>query len=67
MWTVDSLGWKGTAPAEVVARCLELAEPGAIVMFHVGSASTDAEALPVVIDQLSAQGYVFVTIPELIG
>jgi peptidoglycan/xylan/chitin deacetylase (PgdA/CDA1 family) len=67
MWTIDSLGWKGTAPSDVVARCLDLAEPGAIMMFHVGSASTDAEALPAVIDQLGAQGYVFVTIPELIG
>jgi peptidoglycan-N-acetylglucosamine deacetylase len=67
MWTVDSLGWKGTDPSDVVARCVGLAEPGAIMMFHVGSASTDAEALPAVIDQLSAQGYTFATLPELIG
>jgi peptidoglycan/xylan/chitin deacetylase (PgdA/CDA1 family) len=67
MWTVDSLGWKGTDPSDVVARCVGLAEPGAIMMFHVGSASTDAEALPAVIDQLSAQGYTFVTIDELVG
>ena len=67
MWTVDSLGWKGTDPSDVVARCVGLAEPGAIMMFHVSSASTDAEALPAVIDQLSAQGYTFATLPELIG
>jgi peptidoglycan/xylan/chitin deacetylase (PgdA/CDA1 family) len=67
MWTVDSLGWKGLAPADVVTRCLDLAEPGAILMFHVGSASTDVEALPDVIDQLSADGYRFVTLTELIG
>ena len=67
MWTVDSLGWKGTDPSDVVARCVGLAEPGAIMMFHVGSASTDAEALPAVIDRLSAQGYTFVTIDALVG
>jgi peptidoglycan/xylan/chitin deacetylase (PgdA/CDA1 family) len=67
MWTVDSLGWKGTPAADVVSRCVEGVVPGAILMFHVGSASTDAEALPSIIEQLSAMGYRFVTISELIG
>jgi peptidoglycan/xylan/chitin deacetylase (PgdA/CDA1 family) len=67
MWTVDSLGWKGLAPADVLRRCVEQAEPGAILMFHVGSASTDAEALPDIIEQLSANRYQFATISELIG
>jgi len=67
MWTVDSLGWKGLAPSDVVSRCVERAEPGAIMMFHVGSASTDADALPDIIDQLSASGYTFASIGELIG
>jgi peptidoglycan/xylan/chitin deacetylase (PgdA/CDA1 family) len=67
MWTVDSLGWKGLAPPEVLRRCVERAEPGAIMMFHVGSASTDAEALPDVIDQLRASGYAFASIGEVVG
>jgi peptidoglycan/xylan/chitin deacetylase (PgdA/CDA1 family) len=67
MWTVDSLGWKGVAPADVLQRCVERAEPGAILMFHVGSASTDAEALPDIIEQLSGDGYRFATIGELVG
>jgi peptidoglycan/xylan/chitin deacetylase (PgdA/CDA1 family) len=67
MWTVDSLGWKGVAPADVLQRCVERAEPGAILMFHVGSASTDAEALPDIIEQLSGNGYRFATIGELVG
>ena len=67
MWTVDSLGWKGLAPLEVVRRCVERAEPGAILMFHVGSASTDVEALPDIIDELSAGGYTFASIGELVG
>ncbi len=36
-------------------------------MFHVGSASTDAEALPAIIDRLDDLGYRFATITELIG
>jgi peptidoglycan/xylan/chitin deacetylase (PgdA/CDA1 family) len=67
MWTVDSLGWKGVPPAEVVSRCVTGAQPGAILMFHVGSASTDADALPDIIDQLAAAGYRFATLPELVG
>jgi peptidoglycan/xylan/chitin deacetylase (PgdA/CDA1 family) len=67
LWTVDSLGWKGLAPADVVERCIERAEPGAIMMFHVGSASTDADALPDIIEQLRAGGYRFATLAELIG
>ena len=66
MWTVDSLGWKGLPAPDVVARCLDGARPGAILMFHVGSASTDVAALPDIIEQLSAAGYRFVALPELL-
>jgi peptidoglycan-N-acetylglucosamine deacetylase len=44
MWTVDSLGWKSTPANQVVQRCLSRVEPGAVYLFHVGSASTDADA-----------------------
>lgn len=57
MWTVDSRGWTGIPPAEIVQRCLDLAEPGAIYVFHVGSASQDGPALQEVIDGLRAAGY----------
>jgi peptidoglycan/xylan/chitin deacetylase (PgdA/CDA1 family) len=62
LWTVDSLGWRGTAPSTVVARCLDGATPGGILLLHVGSASTDAVALPGVIDGLRARGYELVTV-----
>ncbi len=67
MWTVDSLGWQGSPPDAVARRCLDGASPGAILMFHVGSASTDAAALPTILDELSAAGYGFGTIAELLG
>lgn len=67
MWTVDSLGWQGLAPSDVVTRCVARAQPGAIMMFHVGSASTDADALPALIDELTAAGYGFRSLPLLVG
>jgi peptidoglycan/xylan/chitin deacetylase (PgdA/CDA1 family) len=61
MWTVDSLGWKGIAPSQVVSRVVGAATPGEIVLMHVGAASTDYAALPAVISQLRALGYGFAT------
>ncbi|CAN5862874.1 hypothetical protein BH23ACT4_BH23ACT4_07320 [soil metagenome] len=66
MWTVDSLGWKGIPASEVVERCLSGAEPGAIILLHVGAKSTDSEALPALVAGLIEAGYSFATIPELI-
>ncbi len=62
LWTVDSLGWQGLAPTEVVSRCLDGAAPGAILLLHVGSQSTDAAALPAIISGLRARGYELVTV-----
>ncbi len=66
MWTVDSLGWKGLDPADVAARCLDGIVDGAILLMHVGSQSTDVDALPAVIDGLRSEGYAFVTIGGLL-
>jgi peptidoglycan/xylan/chitin deacetylase (PgdA/CDA1 family) len=67
MWTVDTLGWNGATADAIVARCLAQAEPGAIYVMHVGSASQDAAALQRVIDGLRAAGYGFVGIDEMVG
>lgn len=67
LWTVDSLGWRGTSASEIVARCLRLAEPGAIYVMHIGGASHDIEATPAIIDGLREKGYRLVTIGELLG
>ncbi len=75
-WTVDTLGWKGTAghisASVVVSRVLAAARPGEIVLMHVGSnpddhTTFDADALPQVISRLHAQGYSFVTLDALTG
>jgi peptidoglycan/xylan/chitin deacetylase (PgdA/CDA1 family) len=75
-WTVDTLGWEGTAghitAAVVTSRVLAGARPGEIVLMHVGSnpddhTTFDADALPAVISGLRAEGYSFVTLGALTG
>ena len=58
-WTVDSLDWKGAQSADIVARCLKMAAPGGVFIFHVGRASQDAIALPQVIHGLRDKGFSF--------
>lgn len=67
MWTVDSRGWMGLTADEIIDRCLELHEPGAIYIFHVGSTSQDGPALQAIIDGLSDLGYEFVTVTEILS
>lgn len=67
MWTVDSLGWNGLSASAIRQRCLAGAQPGAVYIFHVGSASQDANALSSVIDGLRARGYRFATLDALLG
>jgi len=75
-WTVDTLGWEGTAghisASVVVSRVLAAARPGEIVLMHVGSnpddhTTFDADALPQVISGLRARGYSFITLDALTG
>ena len=75
-WTTDSLGWKGTSGGmnvdSVRARVVNGARPGGVVLFHVGAnpndgSTLDADALPGIIADLSAQGYRFVTLEHVLS
>jgi peptidoglycan/xylan/chitin deacetylase (PgdA/CDA1 family) len=75
-WTVDSLGWQGTSggrsAATVTARVLDAAQPGEIVLMHVGSHPTDrstldAAALPGIIAGLRQRGYGFVPLDAMLA
>ncbi|MFJ6311452.1 polysaccharide deacetylase family protein [Pseudarthrobacter oxydans] len=75
-WTVDTLGWKGTSggvTAQTVAdRTLAALQPGEIVLMHIGSnpddgSTLDADALPDIIDRISAAGYGFATLDALLA
>jgi peptidoglycan/xylan/chitin deacetylase (PgdA/CDA1 family) len=67
LWTVDSLGWKGVKPSQVVTKVLANVGNGTIVLMHVGSASTDAAALQAVIDGIRDLGFGFATVAEIVG
>lgn len=67
MWTVDSGGWRGIPAGEITQRCLSLAEPGAIYVFHVGSASQDGPALQGIIDGLRAAGYEIGSVSDVLA
>ncbi|WP_263730381.1 polysaccharide deacetylase family protein [Cellulomonas sp. SG140] len=74
-WTVDTLGWKGTSGGQSVesvrARVLDAAQPGEIVLMHVGAnpddgSTLDAAALGSVIEGLRERGYSFITLRSLL-
>jgi peptidoglycan-N-acetylglucosamine deacetylase len=73
-WTVDTLGWQGTAQGRtaqtVTDRAVAGLQPGEIVLMHVGSnpddgTTLDADALAGMIAGMRAQGYGFVTLDAL--
>lgn len=66
MWAVDSRGWTGIPAAQITSRCLEMLEPGAIYIFHVGSQSQDGPALQSIIDGIKARGYEITDVPGVL-
>lgn len=68
-WSVDSGDWDPGASAEsIYGNVMGAAFDGAIVELHLdapGSVDATATALPWIIDDLSAQGYSFVTVPGM--
>lgn len=75
-WTVDTWGWKGTSggvTAQIVAdRTLANLQDGEIVLMHIGSnpddgTTLDADALPQIIDRITAAGYGFTTLDALLA
>ena len=66
-WSLDSGDWLPRATsAGVVDRILRYAEPGDIVVEHVGSEAS-AAALPIVLDALSQRGLKIGTVSQVLG
>lgn len=68
-WDV-SLGdpWPGQSAAAIAREMLGKTKPGSIIIGHAnGRGFHTAEALPMVIPKLKAQGYRFVTVSELLA
>lgn len=68
LWGSDTGDWRRPAPATIVSRVMNTVHPGSIVLMHDGGGKRDntVAALPVMIAQLKAQGYRFVTMSELL-
>jgi peptidoglycan-N-acetylglucosamine deacetylase len=65
---LDPIDWTDPAPlAGPMATCvIENVEPGDIVLFHIGPETTPA-ALELILDSLSADGYHFLTIEQMLA
>ena len=67
-WDTDSQDWKNPGVNTIVSRVVTKAHPGDIILLHASDSSKQThEALPIIIDQLRAQGYEFVTVSQLLS
>lgn len=69
MWSVDSRDYiSSSSVASITEKVVSGVHPGAIVLLHDGGGNraSTVEALPQILDRLQAQGYRFVTVPELL-
>lgn len=69
---MDTRDWMGRSADEIVATVLNEVHPGTIILQHSAGGrdmdlSGSVAALPVMIRELRARGYEFVTVPELLG
>ncbi|MCM1102656.1 MAG: polysaccharide deacetylase family protein [Clostridium sp.] len=65
LWNVDPLDWCCSDAGTVTSRVLEKADEDCIILLHDVYASS-VEAALAIVDELSAQGYEFVTVDEII-
>ncbi|HET9614427.1 MAG TPA: polysaccharide deacetylase family protein [Candidatus Limnocylindrales bacterium] len=72
-WDVDTIDWRpinndppGPTADQIVAKVLDRAQSGSIVLMHLGGYET-YKALPRIVAGLRAEGYRLVTLDELLG
>lgn len=67
MWSADSFDWR-TLTESLMDNVMRQANSGGIVLMHDGGGnrSRTVKALPEIIARLRKEGYIFVTIPELL-
>ncbi len=64
-WSVDSLDWKDLTAKDIAYRVIGKVKNGSIILCHNNGKHT-AESLPLIFADLTAKGYGFVKISELI-
>jgi peptidoglycan/xylan/chitin deacetylase (PgdA/CDA1 family) len=71
MWDVDTLDWKpisdgGPTASQIVAKVLQRAQGGSIVLMHLGGYET-LDALPGIVSGLQSRGFRLVTLGTMLG
>jgi peptidoglycan/xylan/chitin deacetylase (PgdA/CDA1 family) len=69
VWDVDPRDWSLPGTSAIVARVLAGVRNGSIVLMHDGGGPRQEtlQALPKIIDALRRRGFVFETVPQLLG
>lgn len=65
LWDVDTLDWKNRNTASIMKE-VRKAQPGSIILMH-DIHQTTIDALPLILQYLTEQGFEMVTIEELMG
>jgi peptidoglycan/xylan/chitin deacetylase (PgdA/CDA1 family) len=66
MWTIDTVDWKeGSTVQGIAHKVVSKAQNGAIVLMHPREVTV--KALPIIIEELKAQGYQFKKISQIIA
>jgi len=67
-WDTDSQDWMNPGTDKIINRVVSKAHPGDIVLLHASDTCLQThEALPIIIDELRAKGYEFVTVSEMLN
>ena len=69
LWTVDTRDWENKSAETMVQTVMTNIKGGSIILFHdyMSKKSHTLEALEILLPQLIAQGYEFVTVSELLA
>ncbi|MCX7780091.1 MAG: polysaccharide deacetylase family sporulation protein PdaB [Negativicutes bacterium] len=68
IWNVDSLDWKNPGRDVIIERVMKRVKPGAIILMHASDTPVQtADALPILLQKLKAEGYRIVTVGELLN
>lgn len=68
IWNVDSLDWKNPGRDVIVDRVMKRIKPGAIILMHASDTPVQtAEALPILLQKIKAEGYQIITVGELLN
>ncbi len=68
IWNVDSLDWKNPGRDVIIERVMKRLKPGAIILMHASDTPVQtADALPVLLERIKAEGYKIVTVGELLS